>query len=127
MSESEHHRHKTERDVVPHPETAEELRAPRAIKTFGFFLVGVVVLAFLLMLGTTLMLRGWSQASSAYVRPATWLFLALCAPMSAQLTAWYLKRHAIEATACERSCMLVASRAVAVSFLAIGILALANG
>ena len=113
-------------DSVLHSRVADEFGAPRAFRAFSFVLVGVAFSAFLLILVVTFAAKGWSEWSSAYLRPATWLFVAVSAPLSVPLTNWYLKRRAIQAAAYEQSCMLMASRAVAVSFFLIGILAIAN-
>jgi hypothetical protein len=126
MTDSDDHHAGTEPDFLAHSRIAEELGAPRAFRVFGFFLVGVVFSAFLLMLVVTLALKGWPAWASVYLRPATWLFIALCAPISVPLANWHLKRNAVQSTPSEKSCMLVAARAVAASFFLIGILAIAN-
>lgn len=105
----------------------DELRAPTAFRAFGFILVAVVLSAFVLMLGITLAVKGGADWSLAYVRPSTWLFMALCAPLAAPLTNRYLgRRTSTQPTHSERASMTVVTRSVSVCFFVIGLIAIAN-
>lgn len=104
----------------------EETGAPHAFRVFGFCLVGIVVGALLVMLLAALALKGMLAWSLAFNHAGTWLAVGLAAPLTPSLTSLLLSRRAQHLSYTERASMVVVSRAVAVIFAIVGILAIAN-